>query len=166
MARKGSPSSVAFVTKGTYQREPIDIGAATSWIAGTEVEIPIAAYIKATAAAGDQLFSWIRVTMYAWELDAKMLFEWAIVKQEQGLAMPNLDSSDDMEKLHKEGRLFARGLLYVPHPTHKVPPVKVELYNVIIDDGDELVMVYKPWITGAANAARVMGMLEYRQVGA
>lgn len=165
MPRAGKGSAVGFVTKGTYNREACDEGAFTL-TAGTEKEVAnVAVYIHATAAGGDQLYSWIRGCFFVWA-DTGMLYEWALVKGLIGAAVPNLNDSDTVEKLHKDGKLFARGIDMSPiKETGRLKPIKFELYNVILQDGEELMMIVNPWCTSGANNARIMGLLEWRQVG-
>lgn len=166
MAKRGSGSqAVDFVTKGTYQRLLVE-PAVVQHVSGTEGEITAIAGVILTPAEGDAMFSWIRYKSFIYSTDAvgdKLLFEYALIKCGTGDALQDLNDSVKMEDLHKQSRVFARDTIFVRSGDAKT--IKFELFNVALDNGEELRLVIRPWITTTGASVFHRGVLEWRQVG-
>lgn len=162
----GSRSAIEHVTKGTYQRDTVALEG-QNWAQGTEFEIPdLAAVILADTADKDELFSWIRGQVFVYDNVAGWSYEWAIIKCDVGDGLQDLNDNSATEILHKEGRLFARGLAMTPGNTYGVArPIKFELFNVNLRYGEELRLVIRPLKATSAGGGYVYGIIEWRQVG-
>lgn len=158
--------AVAYVTRGTYNREIVDLSTIT-YTPGTEYEVePIADNIVAATADKDELYSWVRFMAFIHDTASHLVFEWMLIKCPSADATQDLNDSDVVEKLHKDKRLFARGLLLSPDPDQGGPvkPVKFEVFNVYLPYGEELRLVIRPIQSSGGATGRVHGVLEWRQV--
>lgn len=162
-----SQEAVRVVTSGTYQRELVDTSFA--WQAGTEVEETVmSTYITATTK--DELFSWIRYNVAVFGQGAAgVLFEYAVFRCKSADATQDMNDSDAMEYLQKEGRILTRGIVsqgdWAAGLSSKL--LKMEFFNVKIPDDEELRFLIRPIFPAGPYAnSRIIGLLEYRKVGA
>lgn len=164
--KDASSTAVKFVTRGTYQREIVNNGALT-FADGTEYEIPaIAQNVLAGTANQDELYSWIRGIVYVYDTTGTMMYEWMLLKLGTADADPDLNDSPTVELLHKEKKIFGRGITMVCDPDAGAPvkPIKFELYQVHLPYGKELRLLIRPiTVTGAATGY-CKGLLEWRKV--
>lgn len=155
------------MTKGTYQREIIALSA-LDWVAGAEYEVTaVASNIIASTAQKDELYSWVRGTLFVYDVTSGITYEWMLIKSVSSDATQDLNDSDVVEKLHKERRIFARGLVLVPDPDAGGPvkPISFQVYNVALPYGEELRLLLRPIRASGTANGRIDGLIEWRQVG-
>lgn len=155
------------VTKGTYQREVFS-SQVNTFTAGSEFEISnLAAHAVASTASKDEFFSWIRCKAYVCSVAEGFCYEWMVIKCDAADALQDLNDAEVVEELHKEKRIFARGLELSCDRDSGGPikAIKFELFNISLDYPEELRLVIRPITTTSADAGTYMGLLEWRQLG-
>lgn len=156
---------MSFVTRGTYQREVFSQLALT-FAGATEDEVDAVATNIVASADKDELFSWVRCQFKVHSVAEAFHYEWMLIRCLSADAMQDLDDSDTMEYLQKEGRVLKRGLVSVALPNYAAARwQKFEVYNVALNDGEELRLLIRPLVGSTADAGRIYGLLEWRQVG-
>lgn len=153
-----------FVTQGTYNvYRATDSG--LSFTAGTEYAS--SRLSNQVAASGkDEMYSWIRGMFRIIHSDASVCSgEWFVLKQKTTDALPDMDTSAEVEVLQKEKRIFAHGMFSNGSATYYPPKwIKFQLYNVKLNDGEELRFVFKPFTTTVGHG-QIMSIMEWRAVG-
>jgi hypothetical protein len=153
------------MTAGTYQRE-LSSQTAITWTGGTETEVTaLANSIVANVADQDEMWSWIRFQFYVGHSSAFMYYEYMVIKCLATDATQDLNSSSVVESLHKQSRIFARGLMYSCSSAGASKPIKLELYNVKLEYGEELRLLIRPLHDVVGATGMVYGLLEFRRVG-
>lgn len=161
-----SSQAISHVTSGTYHRDIISLADQT-WATGSEFEVTTVASHIVADDSRDALFSWIRAKMYIFSIAERQFYEYAVIRCDKDEALQDLDDDTVMENLHKQGRILRRDLIMCCDPDGgSVPAVKFELYNVKLDDDEELRMVVRPIVASSAASGNVFGLLEWREVGA
>lgn len=159
-----STSSVRtdFVTQGTYNVfRATDSGIA--WTDGTEYESTRVSN-QVLASGKDELYSWVRGQFLLYSVGSPWRYEWFVVRMNSADALPDFDTSSEVEVLQKEKRIYARGMIMAPLRTYSsIRTVKFELYNVKLRDGEELRLIIKPYGTVADGV--VQSVMEWRKVG-
>lgn len=162
-----SEIAVRHATEGTYQRAVLHM-TGLNFVEGTEYEVStVADVIVASTENEDELFTWVRGMYFVYSTSAHMSFEWALIKIDSADADPDLNSGTIFERLHKEKRVFARGMILNPDPDvgGPVKPFKFEVHQVKLLYGEELRLLLRPiGVSGAADG-QVVGLLEWRQQG-
>lgn len=161
---------VRHVTEGTYNCERY-LTVNQTW-ASSGAEYEIEGLNLATAATGkDVMFSWIRGHGFLWDAHATqssrevIAYEWFVLRLEQGASIPDMDDGDTVEALHKQRRVFARGVVSQPPVQNAhMKGLKFELFNVVVPDGEELTLIVRP-IAGGTGYGKTWLLLEWRQVG-
>ena len=159
--------AIQHVTQGTYQREIVDSNALT-FVAGTEYEVAVlASNVLADTADKDELFSWVRGMFFVFDTGTYCAFEWMVYKTLIADADVDMNASAAMEALHKDSKLFGRGILLQPDPDSGGPvrPVKFEFFNVKLRYGEELRLLLRPIAASGGATGHVHGVIEWRQVG-
>lgn len=160
-------SAIRHATEGTYQRAILH-ETVINFAEGTEYEIThLAANLVADTADKDELFTWVRGMYFVYSTSAHMSFEWILMRIDAADADPDFNSASTFERLHKEKRIFARGIILNPDPDvgGPVKPFKFEVHQVKLLYGEELRLLLRPiGVSGAADG-QVVGLLEWRQQG-
>ena len=168
VAKKGnvvSSPAVKHLTSGTYHRELINT-TGMQFVAGTEREIvEVAANIVADDGR-DALFSWVRCQLWVIDTAGRCFGELAVIRCDAGEALQDLNDDTVVENLHKQGRILWRALFQSCDPDGGgVKLHKFELYNVKLDDDEELRLVFRPMNDAAGATCEYRGILEWREVG-
>lgn len=164
--KTGGSQAIAHVTSGTYHRTLIDTAPA-QWVADTEVEETHVSTEIVADDGRDALFSWIRVQFYLYDTESRTFGEWMLIRCDAGEALQDLNDDTVVENLHKQGRILRRDLFMSCDPDGgSIKRHKFELYNVKLDDDEELRLVIRPWVSAAAATCFVRGIIEWREVGA
>lgn len=155
-----------FVAEGTYQRTTVSVDTAT-FVAGTEYEVAnVANLILASTANQDEMYTWIRGMMFVYDTATAMCYEWFVIRCEITDATQDLDDSTVAEALHKDKKIYARGLIMAPDPDMGGPvkPIKFEFHKVRLRYGEELRLLLRPILVSGGATGYVKGVLEWRQV--
>lgn len=169
-AKLGTASSQAidWVTQGTYNRA-ILYQAALSQTAGTEFEVTDVATNIIADNSRDALFSWVRIQLMVIYTGADFIIdEAALIRCDKDDATQNLNDSDVMEQLQKEGRILWRGLFACGDITSggRYAMLKIEKYKVVLQNDEELRLLIRPYGSAADSGTYLAGLLEWREVGA
>ena len=160
-----SSSAVRHVTSGTYHRDII-IQRSLTFTAGTEWEVPELATNIVADDGRDALFSWVRCVFWVYDEGTRHLYEWFVIRCDKDEALQDMNTDSVVENLHKQGRILRRDIVQVFDPeAGNIKKNKFELYNVKLDDDEELRLVVRPITTGGASAGAADGVLEWREVG-
>lgn len=163
----GVSQAVAHVTSGTYHRDLIEAGAGVQWVTGTEVEVTQVAEHIVADDGRDALFSWIRMQFWLYDTAQRTMGEWAVIRCDKDEALQDLNDDVVVENLHKQGRILRRDMFMSCDPDGgSIKRHKVELFNVKLDDDEELRLVIRPWVSAAGATCYATGILEWREVGA
>lgn len=151
------------LTQGTYQIvRSTDSG--LSHAVATEYENDDLSTVV-VASGADKLYSWVKGQHLVWNTGGHSGYEWFVIRQNAGTAAPDMDNSDTVEVLHKEKRIYARGLIHQPNPVYqRLKPITYEFYNVRLRDGEELQLIIKPFVAVTSTVSQY-NTVEYRIVG-
>lgn len=148
--------------RGTYQYVEISV-VPQDLTVGTDYEI--GAVATALIAAGqDERVLWARAKIFTCDNGQQMLGKWALIKCLATDALQDLNSATDLELLLKRKHILARGWVQSPHVSYgRMSHIDFEVFNVDLNDGEELRLVYCPVVAGSAQP--FYGDLEYRIAG-
>lgn len=160
--------AVEYVTAGTYQRLTLE-STGVALVKGTELELDtnISDNIRGDGVS-DALFSWIRYLGYFGTLSTySTAIEWMLLKCLQSDGTQDLSDPAVVERLQKESRLFARGMIVngSAEAGNGYRKLAFEVYNVKLQLGEELRLVGRPLLAVGASNFVGYGVLEWRQVG-
>lgn len=150
--------------RGTYQRELI-ADAPADWAVGTEVEQTTVA-TKLVASGQDERVLWARFSVYVYDASVPTITEWMLLKCLATDAIQDMNDSSAIELLLKRGKILKRGYHHANANLAygSASKVKWEIFNVDLNDGEELRMLFRP-VLNAGTATSVVGELEYRLAG-
>lgn len=157
------PGGAPAKERGTYQRELIYTGP-TDWTVGTEVEqATVAQYL--VASGQDEKILWARFHCFLFDTTVATITEWMLIKCSATDAIQDLNDSAVIELLLKRGKILKRGWHRDSSEAYgNSRAIKWEVYNVNLNDGEELRMLFRP-VTNAGANQMVIGELEYRIAG-
>lgn len=161
-----SSAAVAHVTSGTYHRDLIE-NTGLTLVEGTEYNVGAIQTNIVADDGRDALFSWVRCQLWAYDTTKRAFGEFALIRCDAAEGTQDLNSDTVVENLHKQGRILWRKIAHSCAPDGGgISLHKFEVYNVKLDDNEELRLVYRPWNGSAASSFDFKGILEWREVGA
>lgn len=157
-----STQAIQQVTNASYQRE-LDISTAQTAV-GTEYEHALLSD-NVVAGATNELFSWVRMTVWFDARDTQDVVFWYVVKQKSTDGIAQVVDPTVLETLQKTGCLFARGALATGYGQRATKTPQLEFKQVKLAAGEELRFVYHDMYEQGTTGLTVLMDLEWRQTG-
>lgn len=158
------PAGEPAFERGTYQRELISYTSLTQ-VVGTEYELAMVA-TKLLASGADERIKWARFHVLCFDIGQFVTGEWMLYKCLSTDADIDMNTAATIELLQKRGNLLKRGYYVSSKADYgKLQGIKFEIYNVDLNDGEELRLLIRPIQISGANTFNIQGELEYRIAG-